>query len=121
MTEPTTYSGRYKKAHPEKAREYNRRANAKRPDRDRDPYRPCPQCGNPRKDRDAKLCLACARERDSAGRIERRDQIEVWWCQGLTMRQIAAQLGWDKNGLSWEMNTMRKAGYDLPYRRRGYE
>lgn len=54
----------YKRAHPEQAREYNRRANAKRPDRDRSNYAPCVRCGGPRAKRTSKsgLCRSCWRE-----------------------------------------------------------
>jgi hypothetical protein len=51
------YSRDYKRAHPERAREYNRRSNAKRPDRERFDYNVC-ECGK-RKTRKAKMCIEC--------------------------------------------------------------
>lgn len=68
MTERSDYTGKlYKQAHPEKASEYNRRSNSKRPDRDRAEKLPCGRCGSPRSARTGNknptgLCRSCWQE-----------------------------------------------------------
>ena len=62
------------------------------------------------------VCLACR----SAACHGRRMLIVTWWADGMSMPDICARLRWTRGALSVEMVRMRAAGYDLPYRYRGY-
>jgi hypothetical protein len=108
----------YKRAHPEKAREYARRSNAKRPDRDRSEHAPCPQCGQPKKRRGAELCGACRnRQRAAAAEVKNR-LIERRWQEGRTMREIAAELGASWQTVQATISRLReRPDFDLPHRR----
>ena len=59
------------------------------------------------------VCKPC----EAAAVHARRARVCGWWRDGLTLRQIAGRLGWTPNHLRAEVNRMRAAGYDLPYRR----
>lgn len=61
----------------------------------------------------------CCREHSPASqrKRDRAHQIEAWWAEGLTFRQIAARLGWSIDHFSAEINRLRREGYNLPYRR----
>jgi hypothetical protein len=70
-------------------------------------------------------CVPCAnRHSIEAGRADmkrvrlRRERIEELWAEGLLMRQIAAEMNWSMDHLAIELHRMRRAGYDLPYRRK---
>jgi hypothetical protein len=66
-------------------------------------------------------CRIC-HELSEAERCDvRRRQIEAWWTEGLQLPEIADRLGWTKNHLSVEVNSMRRLGYLMPYRHRGYD
>lgn len=60
------------------------------------------------------VCQSCV----STVRHERCLQIVAWWAEGLSWADIAAELGWTMGHMSVEMDRMRAAGYDLPYRYR---
>ena len=73
MPEHLSRSGAWKRAHPERAAEYNRRSNAKRPGRDRADYEPCARCGKPKAARKKSgLCRACWIETGAASEMARR-------------------------------------------------
>lgn len=47
---------------------------------------------------------------------ERHIEIERLWNQGLPRNEIADRLGYSRNGIKVAISTMRRNGYDLPYR-----
>jgi transposase len=47
---------------------------------------------------------------------ERAHQIERWWAEGVSRKEIAARLGWTDNHVSVEFARLRADGFDLPYR-----
>lgn len=120
----------WKWRHPERVREMHRR-DAARPERHQrklawtrqarqDPtkMKPCPLCGEATGSflwsSDApEACETCRRTAIE----ERWRQIEAWWADGLTMRQIAEELDWTMNHVRAEFGRMRNAGRDLPNRR----
>lgn len=46
----------------------------------------------------------------------RREKIAELWREGLTLKQIAAELSSTANAIGTDIARMRAAGYDLPYR-----
>jgi transposase len=49
--------------------------------------------------------------------IQARDrQLEKWWAEGLTRREIAARLGWSEGHVNVEIHRARERGAHLPYR-----
>lgn len=60
------------------------------------------------------VCMRCRRRTAE----EKRKRIVRLWKEGSTMKEIAQDLGTSANVLGVEMAAMRKAGYDLPLRRR---
>lgn len=66
--------------------------------------------------RKAGKCRSC----HQLSRVEqvesRARRIEALWAEGLTLRQIAAELGWTVNHISVEIQNLREKGYNLPYR-----
>jgi hypothetical protein len=75
---------------------------------------PCPKCGAPTR---GKQCIPCLRGEQEVERNRRFDQLAALWAEGLTMEQIAEQLGTTKNALGGLMVRARAAGWDLPLRR----
>lgn len=65
----------------------------------------------------AEKCYGCQRAVFAAGRHERYTRIVDLWGQGLSMEQVAAEIGTTTNALGGEMVRARAAGYDLPRRR----
>jgi hypothetical protein len=72
----------------------------------------------------AERCIPCAnRHAIEIGRAdmrrahENRLRVVEMWAGGLSMRDIAAVMGWSAHHLGVEMHRMRKLGYDLPHRR----
>jgi hypothetical protein len=62
MSEPRTASGRYKRDNPEKAREYQRRDNAKRSKEKQEAWRGvCVDCGGQTSSPVRKRCRSCWR------------------------------------------------------------
>ncbi|HKN43832.1 MAG TPA: hypothetical protein VJW23_07895 [Propionibacteriaceae bacterium] len=72
----------------------------------------CPQCGNKMLP-ESTLCEGCRDDEVD----HRARQIETWWAEGLTQREIADRLGWTVAHVGVEINILREKGYDLPYRR----
>jgi biotin operon repressor len=62
------------------------------------------------------VCSACA----EAAKHKRCMTVVKWWSEGVSGPEICRRLGWSRGYLSVEMYRMREAGYDLPYRNRGY-
>jgi hypothetical protein len=121
--EPVTPSGRWKRAHPEAAREANRRSNAKRPHRHRSEMIVCAKCGGPKWARPGSagkpvtdLCSGCEIQARRERREERRSLIASCWAAGMTLREIAARLDSTVKSVGTDVSTMRRDGWDLPYR-----
>jgi transposase-like protein len=50
-------------------------------------------------------------------RVDARAQrIVAWWAEGLSIREIGERLGRTANYVNVEINRLRSAGYDLPFR-----
>lgn len=65
-------------------------------------------------------CLACHTAASERERTERRIRIAALWAEGLSMAQIASEMGRaSKASVSVEMQRMRAAGWELPYRQAG--
>lgn len=62
------------------------------------------------------LCGSCRAVVEAERVAERARQIEAWWSDGLTLREIAERLGWSIGHLKVELFRLREDGYDLPYR-----
>lgn len=104
---------KWKSAHREQLREYDRRYT------DENRY-VCPECGHvygigsavqggrKRKHVHADSCPGCI--------AKRRERVIAWWAEGLSLREMADRLGWTVNHLGVELNRMRGAGFELPYR-----
>jgi transposase len=82
--------------------------------------RNCPSCGNPMgvwsARNGATRCHPCYSAERLARTAERGHQIEGWWAEGLTQKQIAERLGWTVGHLCMEFHRLRSKGFDLPYR-----
>lgn len=87
-------------------------------DRCRDRYaaRATCECGKPKSVR-ADLCVSCRRALQDAAREERYQRLADLWAEGLTMEEIASEIGTTKNALGGELVRARAAGFDLPFRR----
>jgi DNA-binding CsgD family transcriptional regulator len=98
-----------------------RRADSKRPgvqaykNRWNREHRPLCDCGAPRT-REAEHCRDCRRRAERTAVDDKRTQIQRLWCQGATLREIAAALGTTANSIGTQMTRMRAEGWDLPYR-----
>jgi hypothetical protein len=122
VSEPETYGGRYKRANPEKAREYQRRDNAKRAKAKRDWAREnrkrCLDCGDPIwHENRCRPCFNAERARQHEALL---DRVESMWHQGLSMRAMAEALGRTGRGVNNEVDELRKAGR-IGYRYKAYE
>jgi hypothetical protein len=49
---------------------------------------------------------------------EQRAKIERLWAEGLTARQIGAEMGWATSTARMRISELRAEGVDLPYRRK---
>jgi ribosomal protein S27E len=125
-----TYGAVYKALHPERAREYNRKTEA-RPERkvakriwSREQRVVCSDCGREAgtysKYKGVLRCQECENARRRRKRARRAHRIETWWAEGLTLREIAERLGTSKNAVGVTIHGLRAEGFDLPYRRPGY-
>jgi RNA polymerase-binding transcription factor DksA len=114
-----------KAVNPERAKEWNRRADA-RPERKkakREEARKrlrrggCEVCGKT-------IWLPHTRCPEHSRRMEkaemRRKEIIRLYEAGVPLRGIAAAIGTTMNVLSGDLVRIRKSGYPLPYRNRGY-
>lgn len=110
---------------PEVVREQTRRANIKRAPAkrawERQQDRPaCPSCGGPRgigsRRKSPGLCRKCRIEKESERVLQRAGWIVVWWAQGLTVAEIAREIGWSPGHTAQEIHRLRGEGFDLPYR-----
>lgn len=72
---------------------------------------PCESCGRPC-GKTSKRCRRCFHEACEV----KRERIVKLWATGLTMGEIAREIGTTKGSVSVQINTMRAKGYDLPYR-----
>lgn len=77
----------------------------------------CPGCGCGTYYK-AIRCQACEINRLHQQSGSRRRQIAEMWAAGSTLREIAESLGSSANSVGTEMVRMRKAGYELTWRRR---
>lgn len=66
-------------------------------------------------------CQPCWSEFAWEQHADRDRQIEEWWNEGLSLREIGERLGWTEKHLTVEIHRLREAGYNLPYRHRGYD
>lgn len=72
----------------------------------------CPVCGGPKTIR-SELCAGCSR---FAGK-QRQRFIQIMWKDGHTVPQIAALLETTTGSVQTSIARMRRAGWDMPYRR----
>lgn len=125
----------WKLRHPERTREMIRRDNARRAETKRawakDPANRvvCSVCGgltgstsgqhrDRRRPDGDRRCRACYLAEERKRIAERGHQIERWWAEGLTIRQIGDRLGgWSKARATVEVVRFRAKGFYLPYRR----
>lgn len=77
----------------------------------------CRSCGGPMGvgSRQDGTCFGCI----ETAKLENWAEIEHRWKAGESFRDIVAALGWTKGRLGGEMDRMRRAGRDLPYRYKG--
>lgn len=96
-------SARSRERHREKRRAYDR-------ERTRNLRTICETCGNPcgagSANRNTKRCMPCRKAKRSA----RDDQIVAMYQEGMPLREIAARLGWARNGLSRYVARLRREG-----------
>jgi hypothetical protein len=86
----------------------------------------CVDCGErlhagsawPSDDRLNRRCRECHLEKLYLDHRWRDKLIEEWWNEGLSMPEICDRLGWSVGHFAMEMNRLREAGYNLPYRYR---
>lgn len=114
--------------HPERAKEYARRGNAdstrKRAWDERNRKR-C-ACGawmsakSALKTGGPTVCRDCHREQVALKRVWREQDIYEMWHAGFTLLGIAFELGATKESVAVTINRMRRDGWDMPYRHRGY-
>jgi transcriptional regulator with XRE-family HTH domain len=106
----------WKWLHPEKVREWDRRENAKpgrkiakraHADACR---RGCADCGDllsagsDYPSAPERYCTTCHRTREAERVGERARQIEAWWAEGLSLREIEDRLDWSKGHLAMVYN-----------------
>jgi FixJ family two-component response regulator len=76
----------------------------------------CAGCGGPlgisNRGRPGSVCAACVQ----AAKEARWREIQRLWAAGLSLREIAAQLGISHKNVGAQMGWMRAAGWDLPHR-----
>lgn len=76
----------------------------------------CVECGGPmginKKRRDGRCRKCVVAQKEHNWRIVQR-----MWRDGASCQEIADALGWTVNHTNVQMTRMRKAGWDLPYRR----
>lgn len=124
-----SYSSAWKLLHPEEtarrdAAQNARRGPAKRAwEREHD-RRPCP-CGAPRgvgahRERPDGLCGDCYDEVRAVGAAMRRERIAVMWNAGESAAAIAAALDTTTNVIGSDLTRMRRDGWDVPRRRKGW-
>ena len=59
------------------------------------------------------VCASCLADQVR----QRRERTVELWRDGVTLREIADQLGWTVGHLAGEIHRMRETGWDLPFRR----
>src|SRR3954447_12228661 len=69
--------------------------------------------------RHAAVCRSCEEAIRRAGRDQRRARIAQLWNEGASLVEIAEALATTRSTIGVEMQRMRRAGIDLPYRRKG--
>lgn len=91
---------------------------------------PCPQCGTPMgagtaradgtpssKGKKYAMCRACRNRLVAEQSRANRSRIEELWNQGLSLKEIAAELEWTTGAIGVEIARMRNAGgWNLPHR-----
>ena len=78
----------------------------------------CAKCGGPTaRKRAYRYCRECRAQLETDRVAARAEQIVAWWAEGRTLSQIGELLGWTQNHAHVEINRLRRAGYDLPFRR----
>jgi hypothetical protein len=99
-------------------REYDRRYNATRPDRDRSEFAPCDRCGAQRSRRGSRsgLCQQCAGSDREAARDTRRARIAELWEAGASYRAIGEALGAPWQSIQVELVRMRRDGWTVHLR-----
>jgi hypothetical protein len=87
---------------------------------ERENYRgECASCGGDTSRPAYDRCVRCERERVRQQRVERAERIADLWAQGMTIKQIAPEVGMTPGSLNIEMTRIRQDGLvDLPLRRR---
>lgn len=65
----------------------------------------------------AERCVECLHKAWAEATEARRARIAEMWADGHSMAEIAEDIGTTRNALSGEMVRMRRAGWDLPFRR----
>lgn len=81
----------------------------------------CDSCGKRLRTGTSIRCYACRLAVERAARELRLGELERLWAEGLSMEEIAAQLGTTVNSLGVTMARARRAGRDLPYRYSRYD
>jgi hypothetical protein len=62
-------------------------------------------------------CLSCAASRKHAVKYgPQRERLAQLYRDGLSFKEIAAELGWSVQAVSSRMVALRDLGYDIPYR-----
>jgi transposase len=80
------------------------------------PLEKCPVCGGP-KDKKG-MHRECYLDMMRAGSRERYLRLEAMWKSGKSIKQIAEDLGHTPGSVGMAINKARKAGFDLPLRRK---
>jgi IS30 family transposase len=68
-----------------------------------------------------RFCPTCWHLREAERVDKRARQIETWWADGWSLREIQDRLGWSKGHVAMEFHHLRALGYDLPYRRKHHK
>lgn len=110
--------------HRESMRKSNARRAAAKREWDAAHRKPCDECGKPTKKppgrNAARLCWECHVAEKNERTAERGHEIEAWWAEGLTIREIAERLDTTPGFIGVEINRLRLKGFDLPYRYKTY-
>lgn len=84
----------------------------------------CPDCGDPlaagSEWKGWIRCKDCCLAHEKARTEEKWARIEALWADGLSMREIAKELGTTPATIGVTINGMRHAGRSVPYRHDGY-
>jgi hypothetical protein len=72
-------------------------------------------------DRSSTVCRNCYIAGHERERHERWARVAELWADGLSLKEIALAVGKKPAGLESDMTRMRNAGWDLPYRRKGWK